>query len=573
LALLVPVVSDSALWPREIALIGIMSLVVVGLNMSYGYAGELALGQAAMYAAGGYLTGVLAKQGHNDLLITLPISAAAAAIVGFVSGIPGLRLGGWSLAMVSFFLILLIPDAADILQTWTGGFAGLNAIPNMRIAGYELDQTGYYVTVIVTTTLVFAAFRNLIHSRTGAAFRVLKQSPVLASSLGIPVYRTKLLAYVAGAIPAGIAGCLFAYLDGFIAPESFGFSTSVGFLAASILGGAQSVYGSIVGATLLQLGPLRSTAFQKYSLVAYGAFLIFGGVFFSGGFAGVAGSLLRRFGFQTEAPVSALTKEGEQPDLGTYEGLPLIVSGITKKFGGVSAVDDVTIDALPGQVTAIIGPNGSGKTTLLNLISGFQRPNAGAIRFGDFELTKLAPHRVAHRGVARTFQTPAIPSGLTAAEVVSTARFAAFPVGLLSTILRLPKFRRARHDDTTAAHRVLDLLGLRHLANVQATSLPLGTRRLLEVARGLASRPGLILLDEPASGLDHEAILELASAIRRMKAAGATVVLVEHNFPLVLDLADKIHVLRRGVRIASGTPIEIRSNKEVAESYLGVVPT
>jgi branched-chain amino acid transport system permease protein len=550
-----------------------MSLVVVGLNMSYGYAGELALGQAAMYATGAYVTGVLAKQGHNDLMVTLPVSAGAAAIVGFVSGIPGLRLGGWSLAMVSFFLILLIPDVADILQTWTGGFAGLNAIPNMRIAGVELNATGYYVTVIVITTLVFAAFRNLIQSRIGAAFRVLKQSPILASSLGIPVYRTKLLAYVAGAIPAGIAGCLFAYLDGFIAPESFGFSTSVGFLAASILGGSQSVYGSLIGSTLLQLGPLRSTAFQKYSLVAYGVFLVVGGVFFSGGLAGVAGSVLRRIGIHKDATLIGPSARAEPFELGTYQGKPLAINGITKKFGGVSAVDDVTIEALPGQVTAVIGPNGSGKTTLLNLISGFYRPTSGVIRFGDVELTGLSPHRVAHRGVARTFQTPAIPSGLTAAEVVATARFAAFPVDVVSTILRLPKFRRVRREDTAVAHRVLELLGLRHMADVQASSLPLGTRRLLEVARGLASRPGLILLDEPASGLDHEAIVELAAAVRRIKAAGATVVLVEHNFPLVLELADKIYVLRRGVKIASGSPAEIRSNSEVAESYLGSVPT
>jgi branched-chain amino acid transport system permease protein len=308
-------------------------------------------------------------------------------------------------------------------------------------------------------------------------------------------------------------------------------------------------------------------------LVAYGVFLVVGGVFFSGGLAGVAGSVLRRIGIHKDATLIGPSARAEPFELGTYQGKPLAINGITKKFGGVSAVDDVTIEALPGQVTAVIGPNGSGKTTLLNLISGFYRPTSGVIRFGDVELTGLSPHRVAHRGVARTFQTPAIPSGLTAAEVVATARFAAFPVDVVSTILRLPKFRRVRREDTAVAHRVLELLGLRHMADVQASSLPLGTRRLLEVARGLASRPGLILLDEPASGLDHEAIVELAAAVRRIKAAGATVVLVEHNFPLVLELADKIYVLRRGVKIASGSPAEIRSNSEVAESYLGSVPT
>jgi branched-chain amino acid transport system permease protein len=580
-ALLIPIIAyfatqDSPFWARQLVLVAIMGMVVVGLNISYGYAGELALGQTAMYATGAYLTGYLAIHGA-DLLVTLPASAAAAAIIGLVSGIPALRLGGWSLAMVSFFLVLIIPDAVNLLQRWTHGYSGLPGIPLMKVAGHEMQFDGYVVVVVVVATLVYAAARNLVVSRTGASLLVLKQSPVLATSLGIPVASTKLMAYVIGAIPAGIAGCLFAYLDGYIGPTSFTFTVAVGFLAASILGGATSVYGALVGSTLLVLGPLRSASFQDYSLIVYGAFLVIGGLLLSGGLSGAAASLWRTGWARLRPAVAGSTTvgrpQGDSAATGaTFRGLrgaALAVDNVTKRFGVSTAVDGVSLEALPGQVTAVIGANGSGKTTLLNLISGFYLPTSGEIRLGDADLGRLPAHRRALRGVARTFQTPTIPAGLTVAQVIETARIADTHVGVLTTILRLPKFRRVAREDAQAAHEVLELLGLAQLADVQASSLSLGTRRLLEVARALARRPSIVLLDEAASGLDRDAVEELAAAIRRIRDAGVAVVLIEHNFPLVLSLADSIYVLRRGRLIASGTPAEIEHNPDVIESYLG----
>ncbi|HUX87189.1 MAG TPA: branched-chain amino acid ABC transporter ATP-binding protein/permease [Chloroflexota bacterium] len=564
-------IATSLFWQRQVILISLTAMVVLGLNLSYGFAGELSLGQAAMYAAGAYTTGILATHHYNDLALTLPASALAAALIGLLSGMPGLRLGGWALAMVSFFLVLLLPDVINLDPTLTGGFAGIAGIPDAGLFGIPLGSTGYFVMVLTVTALVFAAIRNLVVSRHGAAFRVLRQSPILAASLGISVYRTKLVVYVAGAVPAGIAGGLFAYLDGFIAPDSFGFSTSVAFLAASILGGSQSVYGALVGASLLQLGPLRSTAFQHFSLVIYGLFLIVGGILFSGGVAGIAGNLVRRWlsigPSRTASPTLAIAEP--VADVGTFPGRTLRVSGVSKQFGGVVALENVTLRAEPGQITAIIGANGSGKTTLLNLISGFYRLDGGRISLGTAELVGCPPHQVARRGVGRTFQTPLIPSRLTASEVVATARYVRPTTTLLSSILRLPSFRHVRAEDRAEATRWLQMVGIAALADQEASLLSLGTRRLLEVARAVAARPALLLLDEPASGLDEHEIVAFANAIRRIRTGGATVVLVEHNFPLVLQLADRIHVLQRGRLLASGTPSEIRNNTLVAESYLG----
>lgn len=552
---------------RQAILIAIFAIMVVGLNLSYGYAGELSLGQAAVFAAGAYTCGILAVNHHNDLLITMPAAVAIAAAVGLISGIPGLRLGGWSLAMVSFFLILLVPDVVNILQRWTGGFAGLSPIPIPRFLGRELDTTGYYTAVMLTAIAVVGFMRNLVTSRHGAALRVLKQSPILASSLGIGVYRTKLLAYVLGALPAGAAGCLFAYLDGFIAPDSFSFSVTTGLLAASILGGSESVYGAIVGAALLQLGPLRSSAFHQYALIVYGAFLVIGGIFLSGGLTGIALRFLPRLRVLVAVRPAEVGNALRRPL--EVRGETLVVSDVRKSFGGLLAVDRISMRAEPGRVTAVIGANGSGKTTLLNLISGFYRPDAGEVTLSGERLTGLPPHRIASLGVGRTFQTPAIPAGLTALEVVACARYAKDYVGVVPAVLRLPKYRQTRRHDITQAAQLLGLLGLSKLTSAPASSLPLGTRRLLEVARALAGEPGLLLLDEPASGLDHNEVREFSEAVRQVRNAGGTVVLVEHNFPLVLELADWIYVLRRGQLIAEGPPGEIRSNALVIESYLG----
>ncbi len=245
------------------------------------------------------------------------------------------------------------------------------------------------------------------------------------------------------------------------------------------------------------------------------------------------------------------------------------MTNLRKDFGGVTAVDDVTLEAVPGEVTALIGPNGSGKTTLLNLVCGFYRPTAGSVRLGDVDLSGLAPYRSARAGVARTFQTPLIPKGMRARAFVATGRYVTHRVSMSASILRLPSFWRGSRESDAEALRLLALLGIEHVADAEVTSLPLGTRRLVEVARSLAAEPKVFLFDEVGSGLDEDDIHRLEEAIELIRRAGGTVVLVEHNFPLVLKIADRIHVLSQGALIASGTAEEIQSNRRVLEEYTG----
>lgn len=556
---------------RQIQLACILALLVSGLNLSLGYAGELALGQTAMYASGAYGAGLMSKAGHTDILLQLLVGGLVALAVGLLTGVPGLRLGSWSLAMTSFFLVLLVPDVLAIFSSQTGGRNGLSGIQGPSLLGKLLDADGFYMLIVGITILWFTILRNIVVSRHGVSFRVLKQSPVLASSMGISVFRMKLLAYAVGAFPAGIAGALFANLDLYISPEAFGFVLATTILAGSILGGSASVYGALIGAAIMQFGPNQSTEFKQYSLIFTGAFLVIGGVLLKGGLARLGRRLVARIDRATDCVADPSDFDESAATIRPLHGSTLAINEVSKSFGGNQALKNVTFDAKPGKVTALIGPNGSGKTTLLNMVCGFYRTDSGQILVDEKQLQGSTPHAVARAGVARTFQTPNIPEGITVLEAVSTGRYTGHRASILAAVLRTPRFKKVRADDLHEAERVLALVGMLHLRDMEATSLPLGMRRLLEVARSLISEPAVLLLDEAASGLDEDEVDRLADLIREISDAGGTVILVEHNFRLVLSLADDIVVLAHGQVIASGPPEEIENNARVMSEYLGIV--
>jgi branched-chain amino acid transport system permease protein len=573
-----PLAGVGPYWQRQIMLIGVYTLMCSGLNLSFGYAGEMALGQVGIFAAGAYLTAILYNHGITDIFLAILASILLAALVGLLSGIPGLRLSHWSLAIVSFFLILLIPSLTQILQTQTGGLLGLPGIIGPTLFGQAVSNTGFYVITVIVTAVWMLVFRNMIASPFGSSLRVLGESSTLTESLGCSAFRLKVSAYVLGALPAGIAGSLFAYLTGFVSPDSFTMDVLIAVLAATVVGGADSVWGAPLGAALLVLGPLQASSFQEYSIAVYGVFLLVVGVLFSGGILGLVRAagrqLSRRLATgpagQGDSPEPA---DGPEPAV-TPASLPipgerLTVSGVTKSFAGLQALAGVELTAQAGAITAIIGANGAGKTTLLNTISGFLAADAGEVRLGDRLLTGSKPYKVARLGVGRTFQTPQIPKSMTVLQVVESGRLGKSSARLLASILRLPGFYLARHHNRAAALAALSFAGLVHLAGAEAGSLPLGTRRLLEVARCVAGAPNVLLLDEPAAGLDDDSLRDLGSLMRQTRAAGGTVVIVEHNVPFIMGLADHVFVMELGQVIAAGPPETVRTDERVIDSYLG----
>jgi branched-chain amino acid transport system permease protein len=561
-----PWIGVSAYWVTQLSLMAILTLIVSGLNLSYGYAGELSLSQVFMFAVGAYVAGYQALHGPNDLFLAVVCGAAAAGLVGIVIGIPGLRLGGWALAMVSFFVVLLIPSLVEVFPSWTGGYGGLFDLPTPDIFGIALTGNELYIITVAVTLGWLAVFRNLVVSRHGNALRVLRQSTILASSLGIPVYRIKLFAYVIGALPAGMAGAFFAYNERLVSDTAFTFTFAIAIIASSILGGAESVYGAVLGSVLLEVLTFQTGSFQTYSLIVYGAFLVAGGVLLRGGAATVGRRLVARW-----APaIRVAPSEAPRAEEAARRGGAIEVHGVDKSFGGLAALVGVSMRAEPGQVTAIIGTNGSGKTTLVNLISGFLRPDRGEIFLDGTRIDGKRPHRVAAAGVGRTFQTPLIPTSMTSLDAVAIARYTRPRIGGLRSVVRTRRFRAIRAEDHRLGLDYLELVGLNGQVSANAATLPLGSRRLLEVARALVTQPRAVLLDEPASGLERGEVDNLHRVLRDVKERGTAVVLIEHNFRFVMDIADRVYVFDQGRIIAEGSPSEVESSPAVVQSFLGL---
>jgi branched-chain amino acid transport system permease protein len=588
---LLPFTGLNIFWQTQLDLMIVYALIVSGVNLTFGFAGELALGQVAIFAVSAYLSAYLMTHVVNDVIVSLLAAVVAAILIGLFTGLPGLRIGGWALAMTSFFLVILIPDIVQMIPNITGGTQGFDAIPLPEAFGIGLTVAEMSFICVVVFILWFVFFRNFVLSRHGRALKTLRESPHLTSSLGISVLRLKLLAYVAGAVPAGLAGVLFAAVEGYIGPTTFSFTLVIGMIAGSIIGGADSIYGAAIGGALLEYINFRSAAFAQYSLVVYGVILILGGILTAKGLAGIARGGVRRtanllpsgeskasMNPDEQAPVevssapSARLIDRAVEDALASSGVRvehhLAIESVTKEFGGVRALHEVTLSARSGEITAIIGPNGSGKTTLLNVIAGVYRADGGSVSLDDDRLPSRS-HRCARRGIARTFQTPIIPRGMLAWEVVAAGRYESEYVSVLQSVLRTPRFLRVRRDDRRLAIELLTNLGLGTYAFTAADAMPLPHRRILEVARAIIRRPTVMLLDEPAAGLDEGDLVTLAEVLRRLREEGVTVVLVEHNFGLVVELADTIHVLNLGEVVASGPPAEIQNDPVVVSIYLG----
>jgi len=595
-ALLAPVTLN-AFWIHEILLICIYSLIVSGLVLSFGYAGELQFGQIAMFALGAYLSGILAVHGYNDVLLLCVIAGGAASLLGLVLAAIAFRLGGWALGMSSFFLVLLIPDVVTLLSSWTGGYDGLSGIPSPKLFGILLSVNEFYLFAVVVLIAWITFNRNVVLSRYGGVFRIVREGSILAGTLGISSRRVKIVAYALGAFPAGVAGALYAFTFQYVSASTFTLEASIAILAAAILGGSQSLYGAVVGAALLQLGPFGLNGFGQYAGLIYGFFLLVVAIALRSGLSGIGKSVCRKVAtWIQQEPTKSPLGQGSTLDVGTTFGQAtmvgtlgdeptgavltithedsngdrnLIVTGISKDFGGVRALDQVDLSAARGEITALVGPNGSGKTTLLNIISGVIVPDEGSVILGDVTLPLGSPHRIARHGVVRTFQTPSIPTDMTTWQVAASGRLGTAHVGLLSSGLRLPSARRAHVEDLERSREALAFVGLSDVADEQAASLPLGSRRLLEVARAICSGASLLLLDEPASGLAPQELSRLADVLRSLRNRGMIVLIVEHNFRFLTDVAQSMYVLHLGAVLAIGNPHDIAENDAVVESYLG----
>ncbi|MEW6255362.1 MAG: branched-chain amino acid ABC transporter ATP-binding protein/permease [Pseudomonadota bacterium] len=528
-----------------IALIALTVIVGVGLNILLGLAGQVSLGHVGFYAIGAYVSGILILKGW-DFFAALPVAVLVAGLVGALLALPALRVSGPYLAMVTIAFAFIVEHGLIEWRDVTGGANGLMGILPPSIGPLVFAEKEMALLAVALATLCLLGFWRLSDSRLGRAMRAVRDSEVAAQSVGLNPVSLKTLAFALSAALAGLAGAVFAPLLMFISPGSFPFSQSILFLFAVVLGGAGTVLGPVIGALVVAGLPELLSDLAEYRLLIFGALLL--GVLWIApeGLVGLLARLKRidpRPARDTGADVSALLR----PE----KAAPLVVEALGISFGGVKAASGVGFTAQPGAVTAVIGPNGAGKTTVLNMIGGFYRPDAGTIRLGAADNLAGAPaYKVARAGIARTYQTTQLFGTLSVVENV-----------------------RIAGADAQTAEALLAFVGYGGALAARADDLPHVDRRLVEIARALATRPRVLLLDEPAAGLMRADKDALGALLRRIAQAGIAVILVEHDMALVMGISDHIVVLDAGRPIAEGAPAAIRANPQVIAAYLGGTQT
>ena len=592
-------------WSTQYAL-GLLTLMVVygvlliGLDTTVGYLGQVNLAQAAFFGLGAY-GAALAVQAGAPLPLALLCGIAATLLPGASLAVPALRLEGpqFALSTLSFASLSII--CLNEAESLTNGALGLSIIrpPLFTVA---LDATGFYRFCLVALFVAWGASQKLHRSRFGLAIEALRDSPTATDALGIGVLRHKVLAFAWGSALAGFAGGLHALNFGYLQPAAFGYELMVMLLLGVVFGGRRSQWGAFIGAAVVALLPnllsnrtlfllltslgcavtllplvraviaRRAPLFREAAPAAamaltvilaffvssveewrkgiFALFLFAAVVGFPDGIAGaLAATLSRVIHFAPEKLPPA--KEGlllaEK-----VSGCVLHASALSKSFGGVKAVDALTLEMAPGETLGLIGPNGSGKTTFVNLISGLYAPDAGYVEIQGIRPTPGSMMSASAAGAARTFQNLQPFYGLSALQSVLVCQ---------------------HHGGESEALGWLRMVGLEDKARLLSSEISYGDLRFLEIARALATRPCLLMLDEPAAGMSKPDIFRLVQLIGSLKEAGMTILLIEHHQDVVAELCDRVAVMDGGGLIALGTPEEVRRNPKVIEAYLGADDT
>jgi len=559
-------------WVTLLNYIGLYSIVALGLVLLTGVAGQTSFGQASFVGIGAYTTAYLslnypAISPWLNLLVGFALTALIALFLGLIT----LRMKGHYLPLatiawgISFFYMF------GNLET-LGGHTGLSGIPALRFFGLELrnERYFYYLIWVVALACLWMT-HNLLDSRPGRAVRALKGGLAMAEAFGVNAVRLKIVVFVYAAALACVSGWLYAHLQRFINPTPFGLNQGIEYLFMAVVGGAGSVWGAVVGATLITLLkqvlqdalPHLLGREGNFEVAVFGVLMILLLQRTRDGVWPWFARLLPQPVPRAIVPATPLVKRdrvhGDSP--------LLVVDRARKEFGGLIAVNDLSFDLRAGEILGLIGPNGAGKSTMFNLISGALPLTRGTIRFNGEAIGSRQPFEIAQRGIGRTFQHVRLIPAMSVLDNVALGAYLRGHAGVLRAALRLDRGEEARAKAEAAAQ--VERAGLLEYLHAPVGSLPLGKQRIVEIARALAADPLLLLLDEPAAGLRYLEKQELAALLHSLRQEGMTTLLVEHDMEFVMGITDRLVVMDFGEKLAEGLPGEIQRNPAVLEAYLG----
>jgi branched-chain amino acid transport system permease protein len=534
------------------------SIAVFGLSVVLGLCGQINLAQAAFFGFGAYAVALGTADLHVSYWLCLVAGCLAALVAGAFLGMSTLRLGGHYLAMVTISFQQIV-TLVMINAIWlTHGPDGVSNIGRPQLFANSQSYLAFCVAMLAVVGYIVW---HLPDTKLGRAMRAVRDNELAAGVNGIDVFRTKVAAFGICALLGGLAGGLFAGGFAYISPDQFAFSDSIVFLTMSLLGGVASPVGSAIGTGLLILIPewlrfLKSV--PGLYLAIYGLFVILIIRFMPDGIWGFVAGAFERWRAKTKAPPAGKALALKPATSGGE--IVLEVRGLSKHFGGLKAVDGVDIAVRRGGVHALIGPNGSGKTTTLNVLSGLYKATSGNILLDGTDITNMPPHKRTAAGLGRTFQNIRLFRSMTALENVEIG--AERPGNTMIG-------QGGAASLTERAMEALTFVGLGSRANELITSFSYGHQRLIEIARALAGNPTLLLLDEPAAGLNSTEKLELHELLKRIAAQGLTILIIDHDMTLVSEAAQHITVLNFGRRIADGESMAVLRHPDVVSAYLG----
>jgi branched-chain amino acid transport system permease protein len=607
-----------------LTLLAIYGILLIGLDVTVGYLGQVNLAQAAFLGLGAYTAGLCVARLGSGMLLASLAAILVGVLLGALLALPALRLEGPQFALATLSFTALTVTALNELEWLTGGAQGLS-LTRPPVLGHPLTAPEFYWLCMALLALVWIAMRNLLASQWGRAFEALRDSPIATDAMGVGTYRHKVAGFALGSALGALAGALYAFNFQYLQPQTFVYELTVILLLGVVLGGRKSLWGAFVGAALVALLPnllsnrnlfeatsavgfafalfagvrglMRKTMrpFQAIAPIVATGVLVVGGLLVKNtedwrkaifalmlfsvvvglpeGLMGFASKFLSRlFRIPEQALPRASSLDEVLPARPSGAGTALLeIRDLKRYFGGVKAVDGLSMTVRAGEIHGLIGPNGSGKSTLVNVVSGLYTPTSGQMLLRGQPLPQGSLFKTARAGIARTFQNLQLFTGLSALENVMVALRGAYP---RSRSLPLVLLGLGRLEDKRAqaqAVALLEFVDLSDQARTPAKDLTYGAQRFLEIARAVARRPDVLILDEPAAGLSHPDMIRQMEIIKRVHQRGVTIVLIEHHMDVVSGLCDVVTVLDGGKLIAEGTPVEVKRHPKVVEAYLGEV--